>query len=240
MNRDAQFVMNHIQLAWSDVCAGMQKMYQSSSVRPSGVYDVFAVDSISASGQLKLSVNPVVFNVPERADRRDANLYIVVSGWLSFDSADVRTLPLKTRGFSTKIGYFRSKSGTLEHVYGAHYDIDESESGHPVFHAQISPQMEFSASIFDAFHLRADSYDYVKPILSNVRTPTAQMDIFSVFIQICADHLIFSNSNQETRDAFTALRNSCSFFSGAGQRLTYLNSKPASNCYRSTHWYAGP
>lgn len=238
MNRDTQFLMNRIQQAWSDICAGMQKMYQSSSVRPSGLYDIFSIDSSGAAGEIRLNVSPVVFNVPERADRRDTNLFIVVSGWISFESANLRAAPLKTRAFGTKIGYFRAKGGMLEHVYGAHYDIDESQSGHPVFHAQISPQMGFSAHIVDTFHLEAVSHDFVKPILSGVRTPTAQMDIFSVFIQICADHLIFSKSNEETKIAFAALRDSCGFFSGAAHRLTYLNSEIAAACYRSNHWYA--
>jgi hypothetical protein len=66
------------------------------------------------------------------------------------------------------------------------------------------------------------------------------MDVFSVFTQICADHLVYAKSSQEVKDAFDALRSSCNFFYGAAHRLTYLNSLPASSCYRSTHWYEAP
>lgn len=217
-------------------------MYQSSDIRPSGFHDVFAIDNKATADCIRFHVKPVIFKVPERADRPDANLYIVVSGSLTFESSNLRSSrPLRTRGFATRIGYFRSKPSELQHVYGAHYDIEENQQGHPVFHGQIAPQMEFWANVADEFRVHNGSpADLVSGILRNVRVPTAQMDVFSVFIQICADHLIFAKSNDEIRTTFSNLKNSCNFFTGVAHRLGYLNNDNASNCYRSLHWYNSP
>jgi hypothetical protein len=81
--------------------------------------------------------------------------------------------------------------------------------------------------------------DHVQPLLRNVRTPSAQMDIFSVIAQICADHLIHEKSGIEVRQAFAKMRSECNFFIGAAHRMTYLNADVAPICYRSTHWYTG-
>jgi hypothetical protein len=57
--------------------------------------------------------------------------------------------------------------------------------------------------------------------------------------QIFADHLMDKNSPKEVQSAFSEMREKCDFFIGAAHRMNYLNSDPAPNCYRSTHWYAG-
>ena len=125
-------------------------------------------------------------------------------------------------------------------MYGAHYDIDESKPGHPVFHSQISPQMSLMDDIKELFRKEWGGEDRVRQVLSNVRTPSAQMDVFSVIAQIFADHLMHGGSAQEVQDAFTKMRKACDFFKGAAHRMNYLNSAIAPHCYRSTHWYAGP
>ena len=77
-------------------------------------------------------------------------------------------------------------------------------------------------------------------ILRNVRTPSAQMDIFAVITQVCADHLIGASSSPDVRSAFGILRNASDFFVGAAHRLAYLNTEPAIGCYRSKYWYDAP
>lgn len=238
MNRNAQHVLKRVQGAWDNVLYGMAKMYQSCSVRPDSAFEVFRLDPTAGDDEVKLLINPVVFNVPERATRQQADLFIVITGWLSFQGPNFRDGPLKTKSFGTEIGYFRNKGGMLEHVYGAHYDIDESRPGHPVFHAQIAPQMEFGNSVTDRYRVKGTLENKMGSILGNVRTPSAQMDIFSVITQICADHLMCEKSANEVKNAFTSLRSSCNFFIGAAHRMDYLNTPPANSCYRSTHWYA--
>lgn len=240
MNRDAMRVLQRVEQAWGQVTHGMQQMYQQSSVRPASFHEIFRLDGTAPDDEVKLLVGPMVFNLPERANGSAANLFIVVEGWLSFEGPDFKATPLKTKGFGTEIGYFRRKAGRLEHIYGAHYDMDEKGTGHPVFHAQISPKHEFGARVNDQFRLNAEVINQMGIILGTVRTPSAQMDVFSVLTQICADHLIWEKSADEVRGAFKALRGAGTFLVGAAHRLDYLNTPPANTCYRSIHWYDAP
>jgi hypothetical protein len=116
--------------------------------------------------------------------------------------------------------------------------MDKTQYGHPVFHAQVCSQEALKTVICDQFHepFHAGT-DCTKGLLRNVRTPTAQMDAFSVITQISADHLLTDASNNEVRNAFARLRGACDFFAGAAERLPYLSSDTAARCYRSTHWY---
>jgi hypothetical protein len=238
VDRDTSYVLQRVCGAWDHVRAGMERMYQASNSRPSDGYEIFVPDNARTAGEVKLTVHPVIFNLPERANRRDTNLYIALSGWLSFEKAGLRNPPLRTRGFGTKVGYFRAKAELLEHVYGAHYDIEEAQAGHPVFHSQMGPEMDLGEKVKGTYRLGGHLKDSVSPILRNVRIPTAQMDVFSVILQICADHLIFEASGQEVKDAFAAMVQSCGFFTGAAHRMDFLNR--GASCYRSTHWYSSP
>jgi hypothetical protein len=225
-----------LQNAWQGVLAAMRQMHPSSQIRPPNATDIFSPDSYAVES--KVGVGPIVLNVPERANYREANLYIVISGWISFgdplDGDQKRT----TLHFGTRVGYFRLKDGQLVHVYGVHYDMDEELAGHPVFHAQMCSQADFGSAITDKFKIPFDAgNDRAIGLLRNVRTPTAQMDLFSVITQIAADHLMSDGSAPEVHAGFRALRESCDFFIGAAGRIARLNSLPATRCYRSTHWY---
>jgi hypothetical protein len=239
MNKQEQYIVKQLHKAWNDVRVGIGRMHQSSVVKPVDAFQIFSLEG-AGPAEVKFTIKPIVFNVPERANSRDLKLYIAIAGWLSFTGQEDPNGPVKTASFGTKVGYFRSKKGALQHVYGVHYDIDETTPGHPVLHGQISPQMEFGGDVLTLFHVDGHLEDLVNPILRNVRTPTAQMDVFSVITQICADHLIFADSGKEVREAFVGLRKACGFFVGVANRLAYLNSEPAISCYRSTHWYAAP
>jgi hypothetical protein len=237
MNGDAHHVFRQVQLAWDKLKISMQKMYQASNVRPGGAYEVFSLDERAPDDEVKFNIGPVVFNVPERVGKGHS-LFIVIKGWLSFGDGDLRTLPLKTKSFGTEVGYFRLKGGGLEHVYGVHYDLDEVLPGHPVFHAQISSRMDLAPSVRELFRLNDELTDLFVPKLPNIRIPTAQMDVFSAISQICADHLIYSGADQTVKDAFSEIQSMNSFFVGAAHRMPFLNSMPATGCYRSPHWYA--
>lgn len=242
MNADAKTVMRRLASAWESVHLNMQRMVASSSIRPANHEEVFAWVSDAASDQVKFVVRPFVINVPEKATLNSLNLYIAVSGWISFEKISIETKEkFRTSGFGTKVGYFRWKERDgFQHVYGAHYDIDEESPGHPVFHGQMRSQSEFAGNIRDLFLIDGSVDNRVAKILRNVRVPTAQMDIFSVIMQICADHLMSKESSGEVKQAFKSLREYCDFFIGVAHRLAYLNATSASSCYRSTHWYDAP
>lgn len=234
-------INKNLNLAWSGISTAMKRMYPSVVISPSTSADIFAPDS-AAEGP-KFNIGPVVFKVPERAkdgkSRGDqAKLYIVVEGWIAFGDVLQGTNYLTTLDFGTQVGYFREKDEQLIHVYGVHYDMDEKLPGHPVFHAQMSTQADMAPTVEKYFNLKFDSEnDVPRRLLRNVRTPTAQMDVFSVITQIGADHLVSKASSEEVIFAFAKLRAACDFFYGAGGRFAYLSEYPASYCYRSTHWY---
>jgi hypothetical protein len=239
MNRDANHVFKQVLTAWDQLMVSMKKMYPATSVRPAGGYDVFSLDEGTPEEEVKFSIGPLVFNVPERAGRGH-DLFIVVKGWLSFEGANCREVPLKTRSFGTEVGYFRWKQDSLEHVYGAHYDLDETLPGHPVFHAQFSSRVDLAPSVRELYRVDDDVADLFSPKIRNIRIPTAQMDVFSTIVQICADHLVYRGVEQGVHDAFAEMCTINSFFLGAAYRMPYLNTLPATQCYRSAHWYARP
>jgi hypothetical protein len=222
---------------WNNVRAAMQRMASASDIRPTALSDVFhAADD--PSGHPRFELGPLVFSVPERPSGRAANIYIVLKGWIIFAPPYGDDERGTTFEFGTEVGYFKLKDEHLVHVYGAHYDMDEKLTGHPIFHGQLSSQAKLATVINDEFHLSFEpDNDHVGRLLRNVRTPTAQMDIFSVITQIGADHLVSDASGEEIKQAFDLLRESCDFFVGAAGRIGYLNCKEAARCYRATHWY---
>lgn len=235
-NRDSRGIQNELQTAWNSIRAAITQMHPSGQVRPTGASDVFSPDG--SSGEPKFNVGPVVFHISERANGGTSNLYVAISGWISFGTPLAGDPRRTTWQFGTQVGYFRVKGGQLVHIYGVHYDMDETLPGHPVFHAQMSSQVELGAHVRRLFNLQLETgADLPGVLLRNVRTPTAQMDVFSVITQIGADHLISETSGPEVHAAFAKLRDACDFFMGAAGRLAYLNSPPATHCYRSTHWY---
>ncbi len=163
-------MLRELQTAWTGVRAGMARMYGASSVEPKDYLQIFKVED-EECGQIKLDVSPVVLNVPERAGSGSLDLYVAIAGWLLFATRRNQGDPIRTERFGTKIGYFRAKRATLQHVYGAHYDIEETAPGHPVFHGQIAPQMEFSSDVLNLFHRGGEPENLVKPILRNVPCP---------------------------------------------------------------------
>ncbi len=240
MDRYAIHLQRLLNQACSDVLSGLPRMYSTCDVRPRPGTSVFQIhdNPDAADDEIWFKFGPIVFLLPERATHRECSLYVSVEGLLAFEKRDRKETP-RTKAFGTKIGYFRIHKGQpAEHVYGAHYDIDDNSFGHPVFHSQISAQMDLLTSVNELYRIDLTAEDKVGPILKNVRTPTAQMDVFSVITQLCADHLIYEHSTKEVQKAFSDLLAATDFFVGAACRMPHLNSASASTCYRSTHWYA--
>ena len=237
MNRQALRVSQKVHQAWISAIDNMKHMSHASIVRPQIPDEIFRLDKDVPEDVIKFEIQPVVFMVPERANDKAANLFIVMSGWLSFYAIGDRNDSIKTRDFGTRVAYFRRKDDQLEHIYGAHYDMDVSGRGHPVFHAQVGSQMEIGNNIETQFRIDDERVDYLAKVSRSIRTPTAQMDVFSVFAQICADHLMWEDSAEEVERAFDRTRSVCSFFVGAAHRLAFLQEREVIECYRSVHWY---
>ena len=234
--------LNLLTQAWTGKVRSMKRMDQGTNVRPVYAQEVLRIDEGTSENKVKVDCGPAVFKLCEKAGGMPT-MYVVVEGWICVQQISGNAAKLQTTCFGTKVGYFRSKSGLLEHVYGVHYDMDLLGDGHPVFHAQLATAKDLASAIHDKYRLSAKVVDRVTPMLRNVRTPTAQMDFFSVFTQICADHLMARNAaniQHQAGTAFDSVRSACSMLQGLAYRLNYLNGDNAKDCYRSSHWYGGP
>jgi len=197
--------------------------------------------SNSTETQSCFDVTPVLFQLPERANDTSSDLFVVVRGMLSLDRRHFQlTKQLRTTSFSTEAGYFRLTGGgkRMQHVYGAHYDFAGNELGHPVFHVQIRSFAKFREEIEKYYPQDdVDFEDSMKNVLKTVRLPSAQMDAFSVFLQLVADHLIWKNSRQDELQQFCELLAQSKSIQGAGFVIDRLQRPPACECYRAAHWY---
>ena len=219
---------------WNNVKAQLDRL-SLPDAKPNDGYQIFSlIEDPKVDGQIGFDIKPVTFNVPERADA-SPNMFIVAQGRIYLDQTMVKSNTLKTVSFATEVGYFRMSKGELHHVYGAHYDFSFDEIGHPIFHGQMRSYNERASWISDAFKLDCGSKDHMAGILRTVRLPTAQMDFFSLILQICADHLISKDSGDDQKKAFENLRDASSAIQGAGHRWETLVQAP--RCMRSQHWY---
>jgi hypothetical protein len=55
----------------------------------------------------------------------------------------------------------------------------------------------FSTHVHEQYGIEGGVSDCLAGVLKTVRLPTAQMDMFSLFLQLCADHLLYSGSGKE-------------------------------------------
>ena len=226
--RRVHTVRNRLYTRWNSILGTVTRMNPSVAVETPTGNELFKV---TTNEHIRVDVSPIRFYLPERAKRHAPNLYVVIDGWIEFDGT---VDELRTTQFGTRVAYVRTKQSGFEHVYGTHYDQSKDDLGHPVFHAQISSMKDLTTGIPGCESDALD--DKVVPILSNVRTPTPQMDVFSAVEQVCADHLLWEGSKNEVRRAFEDLREHCAFFEGSGHLMDRFAPAMA-DCCRSTHWY---
>ena len=125
----------------------------------------------------------------------------------------------------------------MEHVLGIHFDFDLNKYGHPVFHSQLKSFESFAACIFQNFDLDLKVDNYVLRLPKRVRVPTAQMDVLSFILQVCADHMVSTSNQSSTLGLFNELLITSEVLIGAGHRAERLACDAAARCYRSLHWY---
>jgi hypothetical protein len=238
-DRPTQGVLKRLAERWGELTSALTQLHVGTSVKPNDPWTVLRVaEEQKDPAVIKVELMPVVFNLPERANHFDVNLYVVVEGWLElrrdlFESGG----QCVTHRFATHAAYFRRKAEVLEHVYGAHYDFALDELGHPIFHAQMKSFAELGVHVRNHYEIDAESEDRIAGVLKTVRLPSAQMDVFSFLLQLCADHLLFKDSGREEKDGFNALLDKSGFLRGAGYQAERLRSQTAISCYRSFHWY---
>jgi hypothetical protein len=224
---------------WNAMKAKLDQLGQYV-VRPDDGFRIFRLmenDPRTPAGQIAYWVDPVVFQVPERANDLSNNMFIVVKGRIYLDIGPLKIeKALKTMNFGTEVSYFRFKQEKLNHVYGAHYDFSFNEVGHPVFHSQMRSFNDRSTVVSENYSgIDTESLDHMAMVLRNVRLPTAQMDFFGVVLQIAADHLMNKFSNDDQKRVFEALCDISKDIQGAAHRWSELSE--AGSCMRARHWY---
>ena len=182
---------------------------------------------------------PLVLHLPEKPSLNSrAKVYVVIKGNLTLEHSGRSDL-LRTRHYQTQIGYFREQQGYLNHIFGAHYDLDP-KLAHPIFHAQISTQANFADNVSENFTniqgLHEDG-DRVNGLLGNVRVPTSQMDFFAVLLQVISDHLVNEKSSPNAKELYLKLCKNCRPFASFGLNHKGLNESREAQCFRSTYWY---
>lgn len=223
---------------WDLLKTTLRQLSSAAQVQPDDGYRVFQAADSSSANVVRFKFGPAVFNVPERATSPRPQLFVVVEGSISFRrDCFISHKLLTTDNFFTRAAYFRDRESGPDHIYGAHYDFALDELGHPVFHSQMRGFPEMWASVNEHFGTEGEPDDHIRGILRNVRVPTAQMDVFAFFLQLCADHLLSRDSGPDERAAFNKLIEKSSFIRGAGYQSARLKAEAARECYRASHWY---
>jgi len=223
---------------FSEIKGCAQSLSSSVFFYPNDPYSIFRFDksdNISAHFECK----PLLLIVPEKPMALNSDLHIVVQGHLEIDKEHLSaTGQFRTRSFGSKVGYFRMKADSIDHVYGAHFDIDLQNLSHPAFHGQMASFEEFKDTIQSYYESDLPKLNNpMQHILRNARIPTAQMDFFSFLMQVIADHLLAVSPSQSHRSAFMDLLTKSKALMGSGFLHPAFQAPNSALCYRSGHWY---
>jgi hypothetical protein len=216
------------------------RLNNSATVIPSDYQGIFT-EVRSDAQTVEYDIHPIMLILPERADDTTAEMHIVLRGRIAIDKEHfTEHKQLRTISFATEAGYFRLKNdGTLQHIFGAHYDLTENETGHPAFHAQLKHQIEFAEIVQREYTgKKLDPRNFMENLLKTVRLPSAQMDVFALLLQAVADHLMSPNlSTDDDRKVFNGLLGKNKQIQGRAYSIPRLQEQSAVICYRSVHWY---
>lgn len=216
------------------------RLNNSAQVIPSDFQGIF-VETHNNAQMVEYEIRPIMLILPERVDDAKAELHIVMRGRLAIDKDHfTQNRQLRTISFGTEVGYFRLKNdGTLQHVFGAHYDLTENETGHPAFHVQLKHKIEFADIVQKEYTgQKLDPKNFMEHLLKTTRLPSAQMDVFSLMLQAVADHLMSPNfSTDADKQVFNGLLGKNKQIQGRGYFIPRLQEQSAVTCYRSVHWY---
>jgi hypothetical protein len=235
MNAGAQ-IHRELRDYWREFQAVLTQLRSTARIIPNNEWEVFTTP-VNHAGVVEFTMNPVVFRVPLKANATSDDLIIVARGVLEIDETRFLTdRALCTKRFATQVAYFRLNDDLLTHFFGVHYDYADNHIGHPVFHAQIGSQFNLAPYAGRAVSQTVREVDGMAWTLQNIRIPIAQMDCFSLFLQIVADHLLWERSEEEHKVAFARLVQ-ISNLQGAGYLCGRMREPGVAACMRSRHWY---
>src|SRR5436309_336250 len=106
VDRESNRILRRLVTQWDHVRAELERLQSAAEVRPDKGHDVFQFSDTGSTSVATFDLLPVVFNLPERADDHNIDLYVVVKGRLSFDRNEYSQRDvLATHDFATKVAY---------------------------------------------------------------------------------------------------------------------------------------
>lgn len=216
----------------------------SVSISPTDDTKVLKLSPSALHHEIAIDFGPVVFRVPERGEHLANRLYVFLDGQYRFQrSAWEERGEIETIGVQSRAAYFRSDStGNLSLVHGVHFDHDPIGVGHPIFHMQHRGNFDLCGSfILAELKIGGKVTSDIPRILRNVRSASAQLDAFSVILQVAADHLLPREPSHDQRHSFNALLSRdvlCGKYCCAGkQQAPEVAPTGPFRCFRARHWY---
>ncbi|WP_431018407.1 hypothetical protein [Burkholderia gladioli] len=243
MNALESEALRRVQSVWTQSASHLVSLNSHLGISHKTGEDVFEIEvDRDFPDDICFKVKPVAFKLPEKATSpHNLSLFVILQGRVTIDRPSFREGKLlQIKSFSTEVAYFRKNSSELKHVFGAHFDTAPTHVGHPAYHGQLKSYYEWydlykaSSRVLPANCTVIDGFGGV---LSNVRIPSAHMDIFSYLLQLGADHLVTAKSSREELRTFEKLRIASLSLKGSAHLLSQFSSAVATTCLRSPHWY---
>ena len=228
--------------AWKELVASIPEIAPGCEIRPTDPKSCYKLNEESSG--ITFDFPMIGLRLRRLAGDDKPNLYVSVSGSLTFKREQKTGKPL-VHQFSTRVSYyFVTRANLVDHILGVHYDCDPQRIAHPIYHAQLTAKAEVLGDEIDQLNemfgvnlkLDKNAMALAAPA-SKIRIPTAHMDIMSVFVQLVADHLINSNSASEALTAFERTRDRLLFFKSDPDRDGRMRDVTANDCFRGPRWY---
>lgn len=236
MHADELKIQGRLQAIWLKAQHTVMGINSGAHLRPKDHTKAFTYSS-STPETTTFDFEAITFKLPERGENSALDLYIVISGNIVIRRSSASAASLQTDSFKTIAAYFKYKNGQANHTCGMHHDFDLQTPRHPFFHSQFRDYPELWPVAATEFKLDAQVNNFMQNILGTVRIPTAQLDIFSLFAQVFADHLLHKNSPKDAYGHFNSFLSHANGLQGAAFQLPKLANIQTAHCYRAHHWY---
>jgi hypothetical protein len=224
---------------WDELYRCAKTLNNNVLIEPNDAYSFIKIAEVDVeNGTTSFEVEPVLFNLPESQKDFGASLFVVVRGLLTIDRSRFEDDKyLQMTKFNTRVAYFRQQRDGFEHVLGAHFDIAIDDTGHPAYHMQFDDYKEVMSVIDAAFGEQKLINNCMASAPKLIRIPCAQLDTFSIWIQLVADHLLGSLSSDEDKATFKGLLAKARLLHGTGHLIPRLQQADLNACFRAHHWY---
>ena len=200
-------------------------------------YDPFKVIINGTEAKVSLKRPIYLKNWPFKAASGKNNLHIVISATETIDLSDNK---IKESG--VQVIYYQQKAGKdiIKPIESIHYDYNEFPVfAHPVFHAQFCHDAVDSSQIkqieiLQDYKLITDNFG---ERFGHLKIPTAHMNIISVLLSLCADHIPIAHSKANLKILFNNVQRIEEMPLVKAEKLT--NNINKNNSFCSMHWYIG-